>query len=557
MRNDDAAAQPATAKEVGPGAGPPPLPDVTDALPWRTWADGREEAVRERRPIYVFASSRWSNGAQLFARHLRRDTVCREVLATRFVPILVDPMARPDLAAALRLAALRLGPTAGPPLSLFLDERSGPILPYCSIHPEGDERTPSLASTATSFAEAYESDRKRALAEALRLDAVATRLTTSAARVDGASGERPHAGGGPPEEPSDIVHLHPQRLHRVLDRIEVGADGKKATRALRNKLERACRGGIRDQLGGGFHLCARDPGWIVPHFEKIAPHNAQLAAVFARAARVLDLDQLLVPARECARFAEQALDRGIRALGADAAFYTWTGKEASESLSADLLQAVGLAFHITPSPDRHALYLALAPSEMHRYSHEPVEVLDRRVAEGRIELRRARSRRRPPERIEAEAPHWDAETIRGLAEAAGHELDVDRGRLAAALERLVEAHADPSRCLLARSDGSLFLHDQVSTLAAATAVERLGVRGAWSNVLASTLPAVLERFVTDGAVRDTPGGAPSASIVDAEAPSAIGTLIEMLTRRGQPLPATLPLDGGASTWSWSLRRHAR
>ena len=47
-------------------------------------------------------------------------------------------------------------------------------------------------------------------------------------------------------------------------------------------LEGIAAGGVRDQLGGGFHRYATDAAWQIPHFEKMLYDNAQLANVYLR-----------------------------------------------------------------------------------------------------------------------------------------------------------------------------------------------------------------------------------------------------------------------------------
>src|SRR5690606_18176519 len=79
------------------------------------------------------------------------------------------------------------------------------------------------------------------------------------------------------------------RLSALLaaDALGVGA-GEATRRVVRHTLDAMERGGLRDQLGGGFHRYTVDRRWQVPHFEQMLSDNAQLLALYATAAVALD-----------------------------------------------------------------------------------------------------------------------------------------------------------------------------------------------------------------------------------------------------------------------------
>jgi hypothetical protein len=102
---------------------------------------GLAEAAARGVPIVCLAEPPWSNGAQRLALVLdagRRDA---RLLERTFVPVLVDPIERPDVAARLRWAATALTGTFGPPLLVVLTPLGAPFLAYCSLWPEGGRRT--------------------------------------------------------------------------------------------------------------------------------------------------------------------------------------------------------------------------------------------------------------------------------------------------------------------------------------------------------------------------------------------------------------------------------
>ena len=69
-------------------------------------------------------------------------------------------------------------------------------------------------------------------------------------------------------------------------RCAVGAATPRRSQMVRRTLDQMARGGIYDQLGGGFHRYSTDAHWLVPHFEKMLYDNAQLARLYTRAWQV-------------------------------------------------------------------------------------------------------------------------------------------------------------------------------------------------------------------------------------------------------------------------------
>ena len=141
---------------------PAPPPDVRRTLPWRDWQAGLDEAGERGVPVVCLAEAPWSNGAQRLALVLDQDDATRRLVEDAFVPVLVDPIHRPDIAGRLRWAATALTGTAGPPLLVVLTPGGAPFLAYCSLWPEGRAPYPSLRSLLRSIA-TLGSDRRSAM----------------------------------------------------------------------------------------------------------------------------------------------------------------------------------------------------------------------------------------------------------------------------------------------------------------------------------------------------------------------------------------------------------
>lgn len=510
----------------------PHLPDVDQATDWRAWQEGLAEAREHDRPILCLAEPAWANGSQRLALVLGRDESVRQALETRFVPVRLDPLARPDVADRLRCAALSLTGTAGPPLLVLLTPTGLPFLAYCTIRPEGGDGYPSLAALLRSVADLHH-ERPEAVHE--EAEALRARLQPSDEGIppaprswDGLAGVADDRFGGLHELPK---HPRPSLLWSLLDEAENPA----AREHLVLTLSGMHRGGILDQLAGSFHRCSRDERWVVPHFEKLVPQNAALAAVYARAGKWSQRDEYLDVAKTAAAFAMAGLDEGVMALGSDPPFHTWTPPQFQEALDPVLVQALGLHVNITRDASPHVLFRAMEPDEVAEHTSDAPEVLARRIELGKERLRFTRFQRPSPAAVRIDAPAWHAETLRWLFRAARH-VELDEGRLLGHLDDLLARSSTPEG-VYERSDGrggaGHWLEDQVAVAAACTEAAATAAHQPAADEAHRLADVILDRYLhVDGRhLVDRPGAPaeePSRAHVDHFLPAAVPTAVEVL-----------------------------
>jgi uncharacterized protein YyaL (SSP411 family) len=198
----------------------------------------------------------------------------------------------------------------------------------------------------------------------------------------------------------------PSNLDYLLDRA---ADDDEARRILVVTLDRMARGGVMDQLAGGFHRYSTDAAWLVPHFEKMLYDNAALGRLYAEAAP-------LAPGAGFERVSRFTLDFVLEAMtspeggflsaidaetdGHEGAYYTWTGDELDSELpSADrsLFRAVyGLDGPPTFEAERYVLHLPAPFAEQAQRAGLSEDELRQRLEPGRRALLAARARRPQP-----------------------------------------------------------------------------------------------------------------------------------------------------------------
>ena len=488
--------------------------------------------------------SRWTNSAQRLALELQNDTDLREMLAGNFVPVLVDPFEHPGLVAEWRWASITLTGTSGPPLLIFLTHEGQPFLSYCSMLPEGDPPLPSLASIARATGEAYSSSSDQFVEEArtLRL-----RVERKTAQTHRSPAELWHAiredtderHGGMQENPK---HPHPQLLLLLLELSEAGQE-QDVEEFIRTTLRHMTKGGIKDQLAAGFHRCARDEHWIVPHFEKLVPLNAQLATVYATAARIFADDSLRAEADGLVSYCLDALENGVDAQGSDTFYYTWTPREIQEHLETEYLQALALHYHITPHPSHHVLYQALQPESMDAYSYEEPEALRHRIEQGKRQLRMARGHRRQPEAIQLMIPSWPAESLRWLFNTAELGCDVPVRELEELRERVIGDQFREQIGYVRAKDGvgteQAWLEDQAALLASMLACYKATSGERWLERAQRLADIMLSQYADNGEWLDQPRSTQqtrtSWAITDDVLPSAIATTIDALCELGEVL----------------------
>ncbi|MBW3632449.1 MAG: DUF255 domain-containing protein [Chloroflexi bacterium] len=547
------------------------LPDIANALTWRDWAAGLEEAQRRRAPMLGLVEPTWTNSAQRLALVFGKDEELRALLEEVFVPVRIDPFQRPDLAARWRWASIAIGGTSGPPLLLLLTHEGLPFLSYNSMWPEGRDPHPSLASLARATADAYARDPDAFVEEARDLEALATREVPPAypsARELWQSlvAEADMTYGGMREIPK---HPHPQLLWLLLELGE-GGETPETNEFVLTTLRAMMRGGINDQLAEGFHRCSRDERWIVPHFEKPLPLNAQLAALYTRAARLFEDGEFLQVANTLVAFCLAGLRDGVDAVGSESHFYTWTSREMLTHLDPAHVQAISLHYNMTPDRSRQVLYRAIDPEAMDQYSLEEPEALWRRILAGRRQLRVARSLRPSPELIQSSTLSWPAETLRWLFNAAEGGGDVPVGELDNQLECLT---ADRFRAGLGypridddRGESDVWLEDQAALLAAFLAAHRVTRTAGWLEQARRLADIIVDQYGHERGWKDQPGREGdsrfSLAVTDEVLPATIATLTNALGNLDESLGrscyadvarcgATHYLAAAGATGQWS------
>jgi uncharacterized protein YyaL (SSP411 family) len=338
-----------------------------------------------------------------------------------FVNVKVDREERPDVDAVYMEATTALTGHGGWPMTVFLAPGGEPF--YAGTFFPRQQFVQLLHAVAQTWQEkrsdVLEAGQRIVAALDSRQDLgtdvpTAQTLDSALSHLVAGFDERHGGFGGAPKFPPSMVLEFLLRHHeRTGDRSALAIAGQ--------TLEAMARGGIYDQLGGGFARYSVDESWVVPHFEKMLYDNAQLLRVYLHWYRLTGSEIAERVARETADFLLRDLLTGeggfASALDADTdgvegLTYVWTPEQLAEVLHSDAEAAAGLYGVTAEGTFENGASTLQLPGEL-----PPADVRDR--------LFKARLDRPQPARDDKVVTAWNGLAIAALAEAARH-LDDDR-----------------------------------------------------------------------------------------------------------------------------------
>ena len=261
------------------------LQHAHQSVDWWEWSDeALTQAVEADKPIMLsvgYASCHWCH---VMSHESFDDADIAALINEHFVPIKVDRQQHPDVDALYMAAtqAMNRG-SGGWPMTAFLTPTGQPFFTGTYFPPEPRQGMPSFRQVLEAMAQAWDERRGDLVASAAHVVEHLSLASTPEGR-DAAPDVR--AALERVEADFDMIHggfgtapKFPPAT--VLDALLVKGEPRALEMAQRT-LEAMTRGGICDQVGGGFHRYSVDAGWVVPHFEKMLYDNALLLGSYVR-----------------------------------------------------------------------------------------------------------------------------------------------------------------------------------------------------------------------------------------------------------------------------------
>jgi uncharacterized protein YyaL (SSP411 family) len=412
------------------------LQHAHNPVDWYPW--GPEALTRAKlldRPIFLsigYAACHWCH---VMERESFEDEGTAAFLNSRFIAIKVDREERPDLDQVYMGAVQAMTGGGGWPMSVFLTPEGRPFYGGTYFPNRPSHGLPSFQQVLQGIDQAWREQRGELEEAGQRLvgqlaaqaanaagpapgpDLLDTAVALLERSFDAANG----GWGGAPKFPQ------PMTIEFLLRRAAAG--DRRALPLARRTLDRMADGGIRDQLGGGFHRYATDAIWLVPHFEQMLYDNAQLARVYLHAWALTGEQRYADVATGTLTYIlrELTTDGGAFAASQDAdtdgvegATFTWRADEIREALGDDA-PLFATAYGVTDQGNWEGVTILarLRPTEdLAKLYAIPAAEVERRLAEIRTRLLLRRRQRPPPARDDMALAAWNGLAIGALADGA-------------------------------------------------------------------------------------------------------------------------------------------
>ncbi|MFI6517132.1 thioredoxin domain-containing protein [Spirillospora sp. NPDC050679] len=478
------------------------LQHADNPVDWWEWSpEAFAEARRRDVPVLLsvgYAACHWCH---VMAHQSFEDGPTAELMNRLFVNIKVDREERPDIDAVYMEATQAMTGQGGWPMTVFMTPDGHPF--YCGTY----FPRPQFQALLQAVDKAWREQRDEVTGQGQQV-------------VEALSSRAPEMGGSQPPGDEQLGHAV-QALARSYDVARGGFGGApkfppsmalefllrhhartqdaEALAMAGHTLEAMARGGMYDQLGGGFARYSVDDAWVVPHFEKMLYDNALLARVYAhwwrltgtplaRRVALETCDWMLHDLRTPQNGLASALDADSE--GVEGKYYVWTPEQLREVLgeedggyAAGLFEVTGTFEHGTS-----VLQLLRDPDDAERYD---------RV---RRTLLAAREERVPPARDDKVVAAWNGLAIAALAECGALLDRPDLVTAAREIARLViDLHVRDGRLVRTSRDGAAgsnagVLEDYADVAEGLLALHAVTGDAEYVAVAGTLLDTVLDRF---------------------------------------------------------------
>jgi uncharacterized protein YyaL (SSP411 family) len=436
------------------------LQHAHNPVDWYPWgAEAFEKSKKDDKPIFLSIGYSTCHWCHVMEHESFEDEDVAKFLNEHFVPIKVDREERPDVDQIYMAAVQAMTSHGGWPLSAWLTPELKPFMGGTYFPKEDRFGRPGFITILKRIDELWKSKRDELnesgnqLAEHLKKMSAAD--VPGEVKIDAVlekgyflmeRGFEPQFGGfsQQPKFP------HSTTIQFLL-RHHVRTGNKKALEMAEKSLTEMARGGIYDQLGGGFHRYSTDTTWLVPHFEKMLYDNALLVSCYIEAWQLTKKDLY-------ARIARETLDYVMRDMTSkeggfysaedadsekvEGKFYVWNPQQVADVLGKDADRFMK-AFDVTPRGNWEPFEESIPKKQSVLHVAE-----DGDFADLKKKMFEARSRRVRPHLDDKVLTSWNALMISAMAQA-GQALDEPKYRDAAlrAAKFLLATHKKDGKLL--------------------------------------------------------------------------------------------------------------
>ncbi|WP_245598552.1 thioredoxin domain-containing protein [Sporocytophaga myxococcoides] len=403
---------------------------------WQSWGnEALDQAKKEDKPIIVsigYSSCHWCH---VMERESFEDEGVAEIMNAGFINIKVDREERPDLDHIYMEAIQQMNLGGGWPLNVFLTPDAKPFFGGTYFPREQwkhvlnevlkafQDQRKALEDSADTFTNSLNASelQKYGLTE----DQTDFSIEDLNAGYKAMSAQFDTTLGGMDKEPKFPMPT----LYFFLLRYYHLTKDDLALRQLVLTLDEMAKGGIYDQIGGGFARYSTDAEWFAPHFEKMLCDNGQLMALYSEAYTLTKNTTYKEVVRETYEWLKREMTSSeggfYSALDADSEgvegkFYTWTLDEVEKLIPEDIL-LLRAYYNVSENGNwehgQNILFKAVTDEMIAKYSEIPLNDLKTKIAHWKKTLLQARSKRPSPGLDDKILSGWNGIMLKGLTEA--------------------------------------------------------------------------------------------------------------------------------------------
>jgi uncharacterized protein YyaL (SSP411 family) len=452
---------------------------------WYAWSEAAfERAQAENKPVLLDIGAVWCHWCHVMDRESYEDPELARIINDHFIAVKVDRDERPDVDARYQAAISAISGQGGWPLTGFLTPDGRPYFGGTYFPRDDRYGRPGFGRVLLTMAQVWRERQNEALESAASVMAAIEHNES----FSGRNGELSHAlvdklaasaigqfdsrNGGFGSQPK---FPHPAALDLLLQ-LAVNRSNEAASEVFQVTLEKMARGGVYDQIAGGFHRYSVDERWVVPHFEKMIYDNTELLRnyvhgfqsfvhePFRRTALEIVgwLDNTMTDREHGGFYASQDADIN---LDDDGDYFTWTLEEARAVLTVEELALASVYWDIGElgdmhhDPARNVLHRKFTEEEIARDTGKPLAGVQALIESGHRKLLHARTLRTAPFIDRTLYTGWNAMAITAYFETARVlRIDGPRDFALLSLSRLLAEAWDGEGSLahvIAYSDGAV------------------------------------------------------------------------------------------------------
>ncbi len=409
---------------------------------WLPWGDEAfRRAKSEDKPILLDIGAVWCHWCHVMDSESYENSEVAKVINENFIPIKVDRDERPDIDARLQTAVSAISGQGGWPLTAMLTPDGKVFYGGTYFPPDDRYGRPGLKRVLQTLAEKYRTERGKILESAEELyvnlkkssesslngtGLSETIVDSALSSISNAFDIRNGGFGSSPKFP------HASAIEFLLWRYSLTGEKWMLT-IVDSTLKAMAKGGVYDQLAGGFHRYSTDERWIVPHFEKMLYDNAELLKNYVHAYQATGdeffketalsiisfVNTVLSDQENGGFYASQDADIGMKD---DGDYFTWTNEEARNVLTPEELEVISMYYHLDGAgemhtSDRHVLYVARDAGEIADSLKKAESEVKSLLHSAKEKLLKARLQRRTPFVDPTVYANWNGMMVSAYLEA--------------------------------------------------------------------------------------------------------------------------------------------